>query len=323
MTSLFEGEFSGAVYVSPLGRLYQADCLDVLPLLPSESVDLVFADPPFNLGKDYRNGRSDSLKDLDYLEWCGKWIAECVRALEQGGAFYLFNLPRWNVELGHELNRLGLSFRHWITIDIKYSLPISGRLYPSHYSLLYYTKGKPRTFTRPRVPIPVCRHCGGDIKDYGGHRNKLHPEGLNLTDVWLDIPPVRHASTKRREANELSTKLLQRVLEISTEPGDLVLDPFGGSGTTYAVAEQMKRRWFGVEIGDTDPIVRRLKGEPTNIMPKNLGDSGKGLKAQRRSQRNGSADSSSVGTLWDSGDIETLPIMFDGDNSQEASDRHR
>ncbi len=141
--------------------------------------------------------------------------------------------------------------------------------------------------------------------------------------MWLDIPPVRHASTKRREANELSTKLLQRVLEISTEPGDLVLDPFGGSGTTYAVAEQMKRRWFGVEIGDTDPIVRRLKGEPTNIMPKNLGDSGKGLKAQRRSQRNGSADSSSVGTLWDSGDIETLPIMFDGDNSQEASDRHR
>jgi site-specific DNA-methyltransferase (adenine-specific) len=96
--------------------------------------------------------------------------------------------------------------------------------------------------------------------------------------VWLDIPPVRHASTKRREANELSTKLLQRVLEISTEPGDLVLDPFGGSGTTYAVAEQMKRRWFGVEIGDTDPIVRRLKGEPTNIMPKNLGDSGKGSR---------------------------------------------
>jgi site-specific DNA-methyltransferase (adenine-specific) len=278
MTSLLEGVPPGAVYESPLGRLYQADCLGVLPLLPGETVDLVFADPPFNLGKNYRNGRSDSLSDSDYLEWAGKWIAEGVRVLKQGGAFYLFNLPRWNIELGHELNRLGLSFRHWIAIDIKYSLPIPGRLYPSHYSLLYYTKGKPRTFMRPRVPIPVCRHCGGDIKDYGGHRGKLHPEGLNLTDVWLDIPPVRHASTKRRDANELSTKLLQRVLEISTEPGDVVLDPFGGSGTTYAVAEQMKRRWLGVEIGDTEPIVRRLKGEQANLTPKNLGDSGKGLR---------------------------------------------
>ena len=302
MTSLFEGEPPGAVYMSEMGRLYQGDCLDVLPLLPSETADLVFADPPFNLGKNYRNGRSDSLSDLDYLEWCGKWIAECIRLLKEGGAFYSFNLPRWNIELGHELNRLGLNFRHWIAIDIKYSLPIPGRLYPSHYSLLYYTKGKPKTFARPRVPIPVCRHCGGDVKDYGGHRGKLHPEGLNLTDVWLDIPPVRHASTKRRDANELSTKLLQRILEISTGPGDLVLDPFGGSGTTYAVAEQMKRRWFGVEIGDTEPIVRRLKGERANVVPKNRGDSGKGLRAQRGRQ-NGSADSSSVRTLWDSGDL--------------------
>ena len=286
---IVRGAPSRAVYESPLGRLYQADCLDVLRSLPGGTVDLVFADPPFNLGKVYRNGRSDSLSELDYLEWCGRWIAECVRALGQGGAFYLFNLPRWNIQLGHELHDLGMTFRHWIAIDIKYSLPVPGRLYPSHYSLLYYTKGRPRTFKRPRVPIPVCRHCGGDIKDYGGHRGKLHPDGLNLTDVWFDIPPVRHASTKRRQENELSTKLLHRVLEISTEPGDLVLDPFGGSGTTYAVAEQMRRRWVGVEVGDTEPIVRRLKGERADIAPKNLGDAGKGFSARRRPRRDGSA----------------------------------
>jgi site-specific DNA-methyltransferase (adenine-specific) len=80
-------------------------------------------------------------------------------------------------------------------------------------------QGKPKYFNRPRVPIPVCRHCGGDIKDYGGHRNKLHPDGLNLTDVWTDIPPVRQRKTKRRGANELSTKLLRRVLEIASEQG--------------------------------------------------------------------------------------------------------
>lgn len=166
------------LYETPLGRLYQGDCLDVLAGFDDGSVDLVFADPPFNLGKDYGKGISDALADEEYLAWCGRWIAACVRVLRTGGAFYLFNLPRWNVELGHRLGREGMQFRHWVAVDIKYSLPIPGRLYPSHYSLLYYTKGKPQFFNRPRVPIPVCRHCGGDLKDYGGHRGKLNPAAL-------------------------------------------------------------------------------------------------------------------------------------------------
>lgn len=239
-------------------------------------MDLIFADPPFNLGKDYGKNVNDSLADEEYLAWCARWLHECVRVLKPGGAFYLYNLPKWNVELGHELRSEGMTFRHWIAIDIKMSLPIPGRLYPSHYSLLYYTKGKPAHFHRPRLPIPTCRHCGGDIKDYGGHRGKLNPDGLNLTDVWTDIPPVRHRSTKRRGANELSPKLLERVLSISSKEGDVVLDPFGGSGTTYAVADQMHRRWIGIELGDCEPIVRRLKGEKANVQMPHRGDSGKG-----------------------------------------------
>jgi site-specific DNA-methyltransferase (adenine-specific) len=245
------------------------------------SVDLAFADPPFNLSKDYGDGVNDSLADEEYLDWCGRWISECVRVLELGGAFFLWNLPKWNIELGYRLSREGMTFRHWIAVDIKYSLPIPGRLYPSHYSLLYYTKGKPKFFNRPRVPIPVCRHCGGDIKDYGGHRNKLHPDGLNLTDVWTDIPPVRHRTTKRRGANELSIKLLRRVLEIASEPGDLILDPFGGGGTTYAAAEEMHRHWVGTELGDCDAIIKRLKGERAEVVPKGLGDAGKGMTQDR------------------------------------------
>jgi len=265
------------IYQSELGRLYQGDCLDLLAQMNESTIDLVFADPPFNLGKNYGHGVNDSLADEHYLGWCARWIGECVRVLKPGGAIYLFNLPRWNVELGHRLNEEGMLFRHWIAIDIKYSLPIPGRLYPSHYSLLYYTKGKPRFFERPRMPVPICRHCGGDIKDYGGHRAKLNPAGLNVADVWTDIPPVRHNSTKRRSANELSIKLLRRVLSISTRPGDLVFDPFGGSGTTYVAAEETHRHWIGVELGDCDPIIRRLKGERPNVVPKNLGDAAKGM----------------------------------------------
>ena len=271
------------IFETDLGRLYQGDCVEVLSAI-KEPVDLVFADPPFNLGKHYGNGLSDSLASEQYLRWCERWIAACIQLLSPGGAFFLFNLPRWNVELGHCLGRAGLQFRHWIAIDIKYSLPIPGRLYPSHYSLLYYTKGKARVFDRPRVPVPTCRHCGGDIKDYGGHRSKLNPAGLNLTDVWADIPPVRHQSTKRRAANELSPKLLRRVLSIASSPGDLVLDPFGGSGTTYIAAEEMRRRWLGVEVGDCEPIVLRLQGKSPQLEPKNKGDAGKGM-SRRPTQR--------------------------------------
>ncbi len=269
------------VYQTALGQLHRGDCLDVLSAMQGGTVDLIFADPPFNLRKNYGAGINDRLSADEYVSWCRRWIDESVRLLKDGGAFFVYNLPLWNVELGHMLNMRGMLFRHWIAIDIKFSLPIQGRLYPSHYSLLYYTKGMPRYFNRPRVPVPVCRHCGGDIKDYGGHRNKLNPAGLNLTDVWTDIPPVRHQSTKRRGANELSIKLLRRVLDMATQPGDLVVDPFGGAGTTYVAAEQMHRHWIGVELGDCKPIIRRLRGEEADVPPKNLGDAGKGMSRLR------------------------------------------
>ncbi len=266
------------------GQLYQGDCLDLLAQIETGSVDLVFADPPFNLKKDYGSGINDNLEDDEYIAWCNKWLAECVRVLDTGGALFVYNLPKWNIELGHTLYQLGMLFRHWIAIDIKMSLPIPGRLYPSHYSLLYFTKGKPKRFQRPRVPIPVCRHCGGDIKDYGGHRNKLHPDGLNLSDVWVDIPPVRHRGRKRRGANELSEKLLERVLTIASVEGDLVFDPFGGAGTTYAVAERLHRHWIGIELGDVEPIVARLTGKPYEVEPPNRGDAGKGISRGRQSR---------------------------------------
>jgi site-specific DNA-methyltransferase (adenine-specific) len=275
------------VHSTEHGSLYQGDCLELLAAQPDDSVAVVFADPPFNLGKDYGtthhgNRISDDMRDLEYVDWCAKWVKECARVLAPGGAIWLYNLPKWNIDIGHQLNELGLMFRHWVAVDIKMLLPIPARLYPSHYSLLYYTNGKPRVFDRPRIPIPVCRHCGGDIRDYGGHRNKLNPQGLNLTDVWTDIPPVRHARTKTRAANQLSEKMLERVLSISSVEADLVLDPFGGSGTTYVVAERMHRNWIGIELGDTKPIIERLRGESTYVHRPRNGDSGKGMTSARK-----------------------------------------
>lgn len=243
------------------GALFSGDCLAVLPLLKDGCIDTVFADPPFNLGKRYGRNTNDNRGEEEYLEWCKQWIAECIRILKPGGALFLYNLPKWNIPLGAFIGEQnGMQFRHWIAVEISACLPIQGRLHPSHYSLLYYTKGKPNTFRRIRTPVPTCRHCGGEVKDYGGHRNALNPNGLTLKDVWTDIPPVRHAKFKsgKRKSNALSTKLLDRVVEMSTVPGDVILDPFGGSGTTFAVCEAKDRRWLGVELDFADVIKERL-----------------------------------------------------------------
>src|SRR5437867_3567362 len=169
---------------------------------------MVFADPPFNLGKTYSSKINDALEEGEYLNWSEGWITQAVRLLKPGGAFFLYNLPKWNLRIGQFLSSL-LTFRHWIAIEMTYTLPIPGRLYPSHYSLLYLIKGKkPAIFHPDRLPIETCRHCGGEKHDYGGYKDKMNPRGVNLGDVWDDIPQVRNSKYKRRKSNELSLKLL-------------------------------------------------------------------------------------------------------------------
>jgi site-specific DNA-methyltransferase (adenine-specific) len=248
------------VYTTALGALLKGDCLTILPGITGNCIDTVFADPPFNIGKEYGESVNDRRADNEYLEWCRVWIDECIRVLKPGGSFFLYNIPKWNIRLVNLLLNREMHFRDWIVVDIKLGLPIPGRLYPSHYSLLYFTKGKHKTFHNIRTPIKTCRHCGGEIKDYGGHRDAMNPNGVNLTGVWSDIPPVRHwkFKSKKRKVNALSTKLLDRVVELSTEVGDVVLDPFGGSGTTFAVCGKKGRRWIGIEIESTEVIIERL-----------------------------------------------------------------
>ena len=249
------------VYKTNSGALFKDDCLNILPTIATNCVDTVFADPPFNIGKEYGGSVNDRKGEQEYLEWCQIWIEQCIRILKQGGSLFIYNLPKWNIYLAKSLLDQGMHFRNWIVVDLKLGLPIPRRLYPSHYSLLYFTKGKHKTFHSIRTPIKTCRHCGGDVKDYGGHRKALNPKGLNLSDVWNDIPPVRHWKFKSRErkANALSTKLLERVIELSTEIGDVVLDPFGGSGTTFAVCENKGRRWIGIEAESVQVIIERLE----------------------------------------------------------------
>lgn len=245
-------------FVSGLGRLFKGDVIELFPLIDDNSVDCVFADPPFNLNKEYDEGVNDKKTFSEYISWCYDWLDECVRVLKPGGSLFIYNLPKWHTYLSDYLNGK-MNFCNWITVDMKFSLPIPNKLYPSHYSLLYYSKGtKPNVFNPQRIPLQTCRHCGGETKDYGGYKSKMNPEGVNVSDVWNDIYPVRHKNSKNRKFNELPVKLLDRIISMSTNENDIVLDPFGGSGTTFAVAELLKRRWIGFELGNCDIIKERL-----------------------------------------------------------------
>lgn len=248
---------------------------------------MVFADPPFNLGKQYGKGISDEMRDDEYLQWSRTWLAEAVRVLAPGGSLFVFNLPRWLIEYGAFLNGAGMQFRHWIAMRMPKAYPRGKRLSPAHYGCLYYSKGgEPTTFNRIYVPIQTCRHCGKEVRDYGGHRKALNEKGINLMDVfdapgdvwkeasaplppgqgwteadelWDDIPPVRHSKYKTRTANELAPIMMERLVALATNPGELVVDPFGGAGTTFVAAERLGRRWLGSELGDTKAAEERLE----------------------------------------------------------------
>lgn len=241
------------------GVLFKTDCLQFMKQIKSETMDCIFADPPFNIGKDYKSGFHDKVNQNEYLDWCKQWIFEGSRLLKPGGSFFIYATPELAVKFANFLNER-LLFRHWISLTMKGTFSRGKKLYPAHYALLYYTRGLPKTFNKVRVPIPICRHCGGEIKDYGGHRNKLHQDGLNLTDFWDDTSPNRHKKYKVRDGvNELKLVIPERAILISTNPGDLVFDPFGGGGTTYQAAELHHRNWLGTELYDCHHIETRLK----------------------------------------------------------------
>jgi site-specific DNA-methyltransferase (adenine-specific) len=244
-----------------LGAVYNVDCMNLLAAIGDGQIDTVFADPPFNLAKDYGNGKDkDDLESGDYLKWCYGWIDECIRVLKPGGSMFIYNLPQWAFHLAAHLEEQSMTFRHWIAISMKGTFPRGRKLYPAHYALLYFTKGNPVTFNRVRLPVPSCRHCGKDVKDYGGHRKFLNPLGLNLTDFWEDTAPARHRKFKARwHVNELKPVISSRCIEMSTNENAIVLDPFGGGGSTFEAAQALNRHWIGSEIVDCELIRERFE----------------------------------------------------------------
>ena len=229
--------------------LIRSDGLEFLRSLPADAASLVFLDPPFNLGKDYskRSPALDRKPENAYERWMSAVLFESVRILKPGGTLYLYHVPLWAVRFGALLDH-ALAFRHWIAISMKNGFVRGRRLYPAHYALLMFTKGKPKTLRVPKLPLEECRHCGEYVKDYGGYLRLVETNGINLSDFWDDLSPVRHSSRKNRTANELPTKLYRRIFEISGRQGELYVEPFAGGGTGVVSAINFKMRFAACDL---------------------------------------------------------------------------
>ncbi|WP_425153799.1 DNA-methyltransferase [Candidatus Palauibacter sp.] len=242
------------------GLMFAADAREFLSSVHDGTADLVFLDPPFNLGKRYGKSpaREDRLTDAEYCDFLEDVIRNSVRVLREGGSLFVYHLPVWALRIGAILEG-ELEFCHWIAVSMKGSFPLDGRLYPAHYALLYYSKGTPRVFHRPKIPPAKCRHCDKIVKDYGGYVKHIR-EGLNLSDVWDDLSPVRRRRNKRRAGNELPLELLRRVMAIGGERGRLLVDPFAGAGTSLVAAREIGMEFIACDREEErcDVIRKRL-----------------------------------------------------------------
>jgi len=228
-----------------LNKIIQGDCLEVMRKIPDNSVDVTFADPPFNLKKKY-NSYYDKHEVEDYLGWCKKWLNEMVRITKPTGSIFVHNIPKWLIHFGSYLNEIAI-FRHWIAWDAMGS-PLGKTLLPNHYGILYYVKSENYKFYDIRMLHKRCRVCKYILQDYGGKKAQMHKFGPLISDVWTDIHRIRHKVRRDEHPCQLPVHLLERLLLMSTDEGDIVLDPFIGTGTTAVAAKKLGRKYIGIDI---------------------------------------------------------------------------
>lgn len=232
--------------------LYHGDCTDLLAALPDESIDLTVTSPPYNIGKEYER----PLALEDYLDWCGKWMAEIYSVTRPTGAFWL-NLGYVPVE--GRGKAVPLPYLLWNASQFfflqevvwHYGAGVTARrsLSPRNEKFLWYVKDPSKyTFNLDAIRDPNVKYP--NQKKNG--KLKCNPLGKNPTDVW-SIPKVtsgRNRSSKERTPHpaQFPEAVIERVVEGSSNPGEVVLDPFVGSGTLVLVAHRLDRLAVGFEL---------------------------------------------------------------------------
>lgn len=245
-------------YQSEHGTLYQGDSLIWLDALEPDSVDLIFADPPYNVSKaEWDNFESQE----HYIAWSMEWIERAARALKPDGSLYVCGYSEILADLKHPASRFFRSSR-WLVWHYKNKANLGSDWGRSHESILHLRKTGRVRLNVDDIRIPYGAHTlkypshpQAATSQYGSGEAREHwtphPLGAKPKDV-IDIPTTCNGmGEKTPHPTQKPEELVRKFVLASSNVGDLVLDPFSGSGTTLVVAEQLGRRWLGCDLNST------------------------------------------------------------------------
>lgn len=267
--------------------IYHSDCLEVLRSLPDACVTAVLTSPPYNVGKQYEKRMSLD----DYISCQKEVIGQCYRVLSAEGSIF------WQVgnyvEKGEVFpldtlfypifKQLGLKLRNRIVWHFRHGLHCAKRLSGRYETVLWFTKTDNYIFNLDAIRVPQLYTNKKAYKGPNRGKPTCHPLGKNPGDVW-DIPNVKHNHPEKTpHPCQFPEELAERIIKAASNEGDLILDPFLGSGTTLVVARRLGRRAIGSEINEQYialarrrldkiplPLFRQLQTQPPAQKPLQL-----------------------------------------------------
>jgi site-specific DNA-methyltransferase (adenine-specific) len=229
------------------------DCIERMAGMPAGSVDLVVADPPYNIGIDYGDGRrADRRQDADYIAWTRAWVEAATRLLSPTGSMWVICGHEYAGDHQIAMRAAGLHWRNTVTWVERFGVNCTKKFNRTSRPMFYAVKHPRRfTFNVEALNTPSARQT-----KYGDKR--ANPAGKVLDDVW-HIPRVCGTFHERVDGvpTQLPLALVRRVVLGLTRPNDLVLDPFTGSGTTGVVCIQHGRRFHGIELREEYAAIAR------------------------------------------------------------------
>jgi len=233
--------------------IFQGDVIDILEKnIGDNSVDLIFADPPYNIGKDF-NGRKDAWEsDESYLNWCYRWLDLCMDKLKENGSFYVMTstqfMPFFDIYLNKKLDILSRIVWAYDSSGVQ-----AKNYFGSMYEPILFGVKNKKNYTFNSNVILVEAKTGAKRKLIDYRKNPPQPYNTEKVpgNVW-DYPRVRYRMAEyENHPTQKPIKLLERVIKASSNEGDTVLDPFSGTFTTSFTAKKLNRKSIGIEIDET------------------------------------------------------------------------
>lgn len=242
-----------------LGKLYNLDVIKFFNSIDDNSVDLIFADPPYNINKaEWDTFQSQK----QYVDWSMNWINEAYRVLKPTGTLYICGFSEILADIKWASSHLFKGCK-WLVWFYRNKANLGNDWGRSHESILHFRKSKKYTFNLDEIRIPYNEHTlkypirlQAETSQYNNGKGKKyiwepHPKGAKPKDV-LEIPTISNGSWEKTiHSTQKPIELVKRLVLSSSNQNDLIVDPFGGSGTTYAVAEAFNRKWLGTELEKT------------------------------------------------------------------------